>query len=297
MLQVRVEEFYQSLADKLTTYSIDQARADIAATVRHLVLNGIAYNPIRSFRLLSDTSKMRKQAEERGYYALGVQFRSAMRTGYPLCPTALLEGLSCIKPCIDESGNGSRPNVREAREWKAQFLAEHPRKFLSLLVYEMDRANLCAISNGLKLAIRLNVFSDVPWVTLVPWLFEAYPTVQFYDYFKELAVFLFAEIPSNYHLTYSFHEKSNWEWCESMLRRGTNVAVVFETRDPDELPDVFKGWPVINGDLHDMRFQDPTGHIVALAAKGRVRSAEKLAAIPFFTPIPAEACISCSLAA
>jgi hypothetical protein len=47
-----------------------------------------------------------------------------------------------------------------------------------------------------------------------------------------------------------------------------NAAAVF--KGPSKgLPRAYKGFPVIDGDLHDLRFLDPHGVIVGLKAKGK----------------------------
>ena len=52
----------------------------------------------------------------------------------------------------------------------------------------------------------------------------------------------------------------NWQ----PLKRGSNVAVVFK----DQLPKTWMSRKVIDVDLHDLRFKDPSGVIVGLVAKG-----------------------------
>jgi hypothetical protein len=47
-----------------------------------------------------------------------------------------------------------------------------------------------------------------------------------------------------------------------------NKAVVFRDK---ELPSMFKGLKVINGDDHDMRFLDKPNSVVGLKAKGQAK--------------------------
>jgi hypothetical protein len=47
-----------------------------------------------------------------------------------------------------------------------------------------------------------------------------------------------------------------------LLKRGFNVAMVF-----DKLPETYKGFKVINGDLDDLRFLDEKNVIVGLKYK------------------------------
>jgi hypothetical protein len=55
------------------------------------------------------------------------------------------------------------------------------------------------------------------------------------------------------------------------LEHGVNVAVVFTTRRGDALPATWNGFSVIDGDLHDCRFLDPTAVVVGLRAKGTAK--------------------------
>jgi hypothetical protein len=71
------------------------------------------------------------------------------------------------------------------------------------------------------------------------------------------------QLPSNYHLTFSRSE-TNEAQCLEVLAAGGNVAVVFAGSFPVE----YLGFPVINGDAHDLRHLDPRGCVVALSPKG-----------------------------
>ncbi len=51
------------------------------------------------------------------------------------------------------------------------------------------------------------------------------------------------------------------------MENGNNIAVVFRK----SLPKTFKGFKVINGDNHDLRFVDGSGVIVGLTAKGKAK--------------------------
>jgi len=74
--------------------------------------------------------------------------------------------------------------------------------------------------------------------------------------------YLRGELPENYHLTFSLNEKNHKEGLE-VLKCGGNVAMVFRNTPPK----TYKGYNVINGDLHDMRFTDPKNVIVGLKEK------------------------------
>lgn len=77
--------------------------------------------------------------------------------------------------------------------------------------------------------------------------------------------FLNSAFSPNVHFTFSYSGK-NWNFCKLVLDRGGNVAVPFACK---KLPKVYKGYEVINGDEHDLRYMDgKKGVIVGLIAKG-----------------------------
>lgn len=120
--------------------------------------------------------------------------------------------------------------------------------------------------DGLRPAVRLNGTSDLPWLALQ--LSARFPQVQFYDYTKLPRPHL--RVRPNYHITFSLHE-SNLELALDALAHGINVAVVFDTRRGQPLPELWRGYPVIDGDAHDLRFLDARGSIVGLRAKGQAK--------------------------
>ena len=107
-------------------------------------------------------------------------------------------------------------------------------------------------------------------------IFERFSDVQFYDYTKNYTRFksFTAERPSNYHLTFSRSEE-NEDKCFEMLDKGVNVAFVFKTSKKKPMPTEYKGYRVIDGDEHDLRFlqagDEIPGVIIGLSAKGDAR--------------------------
>jgi len=95
-----------------------------------------------------------------------------------------------------------------------------------------------------------------------------FPEVQFYDYTKIPKPWL-RQLP-NYSLTFSLSEV-NLELALDALRHQVNVAVVFDTRKGESLPETWHGYRVIDGDVSDLRFTDPMGVVVGLRAKGRAK--------------------------
>lgn len=149
-------------------------------------------------------------------------------------------------------------------------------RFENLLWSDVERVYQWAGERGLRPAIRLNGTSDLVWEKLAPWLFSfnwRANQVQFYDYTKAPPKARLV-LPSNYHLTQSWHEKATDKYLEDTLSIGRSMAVVFATKPHHPLPATWRGIPVIDGDLHDLRFLDPPGVIVGLRAKGRMRKGD-----------------------
>ena len=97
-------------------------------------------------------------------------------------------------------------------------------------------------------------------------MMSKFSDVQFYDYTK-YPINKRTRIPANYDLTFSRSEK-NHEQVIPNLEAGRRVAVVFDVKRNDPLPATYLDYPVIDGDLHDMRFLDSKGVIIGLHGKG-----------------------------
>ena len=122
--------------------------------------------------------------------------------------------------------------------------------------------------NGFIPVVRLNTTSDIPFE--IHKIFQLFPNVQFYDYTKiKKRAIKHAEglMPKNYHLTFSQNEANQNDSLE-VLKRGGNIAVVFRNK----LPEFYKGFKVVNGDEHDLRFTDPANVVVGLKAKGLAKT-------------------------
>ena len=103
---------------------------------------------------------------------------------------------------------------------------------------------------------------------------QNFPNVQFYDYtkhFNRMIKYLRGELPANYHLTFSRYEANDFQTTQ-VLKAGGNVAVVFRNK----LPATYKGFKVIDGDLHDLRFLDKKNVVVGLKEKLTLNNKGKL---------------------
>lgn len=193
----------------------------------------------------------------------------ALTSGHNVCAYSTP---ACRAGCVAFTGRGLGPTgasggtVMGQRALKVQFLVANPDAFCTLVHRELT---LAAKRHG-KMAVRLNCYSDIPWELIAPWMYDV-PGVIAYDYTK----YPNRTSTPNYHLTYSVHERSSDELIISKLSAGQNVAVVFNLLHRQNgswqypLPAEFLGFPVIDGDKDDTRYDDPPGVVVGLRVKGR----------------------------
>lgn len=210
-------------------------------------------------KLLATNTKLEK-GSKLNWNTKGLSLAPANLSGKQLCPH---RSAGCEAACLNTSGMGVFSNVQEARINKAKFLIEKRADFLAQLNKELQLLHKKALK-GEKIAVRLNVLSDLPWHNMID--MSAFPALNFYDYTPNLArmiQFLNGELPANYHLTFS-RKENNQAKVELVAAMGGNVAVVF-----DKLPKTYLGKEVIDGDATDLRILDPKGVIVGLKAKGK----------------------------
>ena len=174
-----------------------------------------------------------------------------------LCPWAG----KCSDPCVGKGGHfGMKNGTAYHKQYMNTLLFTHERElFFTRLVQDLKQVAKIQAKKNKKVAIRLNAYSDLNFHKLSKrylkeCIFEMFLDIQFYDYTKDVKKFV-ENNKSNYHLTYSHDEKGKFF--------GSNTAVVFE-----ELPKTYKGLPVFDGDITDLRFLDPENHIIGLKFKG-----------------------------
>lgn len=192
-----------------------------------------------------------------------------------LAPSTIVKGINtcpmasngCKKACLYSAGRGRFNNVQEARIKKTELFRDNKKEFFNKLIKSIHALVRKAKRENLVPCIRLNGTSDIMWesykVDGKNNIFQLFPDIQFYDYTK---------IPNrkisnykNYHLTFSRSE-SNENIAIDQLGQGYNVAMVFNS-----LPDFYRGFEVISGDNHDLRFLDKKNTIVGLIPKGQAK--------------------------
>lgn len=203
--------------------------------------------------LNAENVKLRK-SEKFNWRGLGLSLAPADISGWEVCAS---RSPDCTKHCIFSSGKGGLPVVQWSRIFKNIWYFRDRKGFMEQLMTEIEQNQ--------DAAIRLNVFSDIQWERQFPEIFSDFPKSQFYDYTKHFKR-MFRARPENYHLTFSLHER-NQEQAQVVLDAGMNVAAV-----TDQMGGTLFGYPVIDGDEHDLRFLDPAPVVVGLKAKGSLRT-------------------------
>ncbi|MFZ9080379.1 MAG: GP88 family protein [Alphaproteobacteria bacterium] len=206
------------------------------------------------------TVKGQKLDTEKTYVTAIMYLAPHKLSGVNVCPMA--EQAGCVDGCLNSAGMGRFSNVQKARIAKTAWFNLDPAGFVDALKHDIERFASWAIRKGLTPTIRLNGTSDIRWERYgVP---QSFPELTFYDYTK---LHNRKGLPDNYSLTWSYSEASKPYSARlgDVIKSGMNAAAVFRNR----LPASFKGVPVVDGDLHDLRFLDEKGVIVGLRAKGK----------------------------
>jgi len=230
---------------------------------------------------IATSAKITHSKEYSHQYTYAIYLAPASISGYNVCSHSTPE---CRMGCLNTSGRAAveilsgyaDSRIRDARKKKTILFYEEPEFFMAWLFAEIDNAKAKAIRDGYYFSVRLNATSDIDWANVLVGgrnIFDIYSDVAFYDYTKNPNKFL--NLASNYHLTLSYTGR-NWNACKTMLKRGHNIAMVFNIKKETELPTQFGGFNVVNGDLTDYRIDDAKGIIVGLKWK-RIgnREAEK----------------------
>lgn len=185
------------------------------------------------------------------------------------CPNA---SPGCRAACLFTAGRGAFNNVKQGRIKKTLWFHRDRQGFLRQLIKDITALIKKANKAGMLAAVRLNGTSDIAWESLKmdgKNLMEHFPSINFYDYTKapfRIAQYAMGKLPTNYHLTFSRSE-TNQNEVDALWLTSVNVAIVFR----GGLPASYQGRSVVDGDVSDIRFNDPEGCIVGLKAKGRAR--------------------------
>ena len=208
-------------------------------------------------QIFSPTTAKTEKSIKLGYLNLIIYFEPDAIT----CPWATM---GCMASCLANSG---RLRVGDAKQYKSMRLdlwRNMPELFLKMLLMELLSWNKIAIKRRLKIALRANGTSDdYKLVKNIQSLCIKYDitNIIFYDYTKNPKPQTRVE---NVHYTYSVNENTTDEMFEENIQAGP-VSVVFRKH----LPKTYKGYPVVNGDKHDLTFLYGRKKVIGLKAKGR----------------------------
>jgi hypothetical protein len=220
----------------------------------------------------TDNRKLQKGLTK-GYLTGVMHLMPSDKSGYGnVCPFASPE---CRHHCLNTAGEWvNSERVQNTRTYKTKLYFTDQQKFLGELRKSINSLVRKADKDNLLPAIRLNGTSDLPNLGMM--MAKEYPNVQFYDYTKIPKPWL--RTRPNYDITFSRSETNEAEMREA-LDHGINVAVVFDISESKGLPGEWMGYPVIDGDKHDLRFLDKLEgegpFIVGLKAKGKARGQGK----------------------
>lgn len=218
------------------------------------------YSPKRWYdRLLGVSNAKTTKGEALGYLTGILYLAPAKSSGFNVCARS---SAGCEAACLNSAGRGKFTAVQAARLAKTLAYFNGRAAFLDDLRLSIRRIIRLANKQGLRPAVRLNGTSDLPFFN--HGIQKEFPEVIFYGYTAR--VDFLRKSPEN--LTFS-RKEDNQKDVDYVLNHfpNVNVAVVFKGKSPQ----VWRGRPVLDGDLHDCRFLDPKGYIVALKAKGRAK--------------------------
>lgn len=182
------------------------------------------------------------------------------------CPFATA---ACKKACLVNCGKGAFRNVIEARKNRVKRIVSDFESSCKQIIAEIASMTVYnKMLGGGQSVFRINGTSDLDFSDIWnnPELEKL--GVIFCEYTKNplrMNDFLNGKFLPNVHFTFSYSGK-NWKFCNEILKKGGNVAIPFAC---EKLPETYKGYKVIDGDEHDLRYMDEgKGVIVGLKAKG-----------------------------
>tara|TARA_R100001224_G_scaffold9531_1_gene4959 strand:- start:473 stop:1423 length:951 start_codon:yes stop_codon:yes gene_type:complete len=194
---------------------------------------------------------------------------------FTMCPKA---SPGCMRTCVGNRGQGrakkdggAMDHGYVARCGRTIALAFDRPRFKQLLESEVRRAAYDAAYDGAKLAVRPDVASDeqrlAAFLASLRGKFDniTVPVATIYGYTADPECL---EWDDGVHRILSRKENNDAD-VMAALASGHSVAVVFDAKK-GALPTRWRGYPVIDGDVHDLwflRLDGPT--VVGLSLKGR----------------------------
>lgn len=272
-------------------------RHDPRAYMKRVREIGNAIYRVPSNTVLPSNYKMAKGVKH-GWRTEGIMLAPNVVAGLgDVCP---FSSPLCTSMCLNLSGHaemtGMEGDVMNSRRRKTLMFMHVREAFMARVAGLIEKRSS---ENPGSYAVRLNVFSDLLWERMKFYhpstresttFMRIFPDVVFYDYTKNCRRYLdwiLGKLPPNYYLMFSLSE-INALFAIYALLHGGSVTVVFDALPEhiggdahvhcpaEPLPKSFCGFPVIDGDESDLRFEDRKrfgipdgqGFVVGLRLKG-----------------------------
>jgi len=177
-----------------------------------------------------------------------------------VCPRATQP---CIDGCVtNHSHNSQHDMVQRTRLLRDVLTLMRPDVAIALTA-DMLQQVVRKVGGKEHARWRVNVSDDIRWEVLAPGLLEVAPLAYTYTKFQP------EERPEvdGLSIVYSATEKWSDEAIVDTCARGHRVAVVFDVTK-NNLPAMWNGVTVSDGDSTDDLYQHPAGTIVGLTSKG-----------------------------
>ena len=225
--------------------------------------------------LMSKTSHKFDMRDGSNLVAVGKYLSPSQEAGMGIntCPKAGQCGKKDSKGrpnCI--TGTGRQVFHVQTRIKKTRLLYGYTLRYMVQWMKEIYIRAEKAAKKEDTIIVRNNGTSDIRWEKLIRMnkVCTLWNVKTFYDYSK-----MYRQVMKNYWITYSLNEQPDSpEIAKRMIRQGSSVAVVMHEKDMKTLLNMGVSYPIVNGDLHDFRSEDPAGALVLLKAKGTLRSSE-----------------------
>ena len=193
----------------------------------------------------------------------------------------------CYAACLgSHAGRMVMGTVQQAQVNRSVYYLTDRAGFIAELAESARRkvaARVRKLGRHIRVTIRLNGTSDLQGLSRVRQAIreacsDLPADLNFYEYSKNWD--LVGKYNLDYHLTLSRSENTTDAQLSDAIRRGINVAVVFDVKPDEPMPTKWNGYDVIDGRKSDDRTRDPISHlnsdgdpmgcIVGLSALGRM---------------------------
>ena len=205
-------------------------------------------------------------------YGLTLPAHRTLGPGVNFCARATK---GCPSACLIYSGQLSMSPAENSRFWKGTLWLGSQDLFMDLAMRELEAVQARCVREDIFATFRGNIVSDLPWMS--DWLAEesqakGYDRISFLDYtkYREYA-FRSAIGASRVWRVLSFNKGQSgvtWRTCERLLRVGGSVAVMVDVQKDEPVPDTFRGFETVDGDVHDIRNPNEAGRVILLRVKG-----------------------------